>query len=97
MRNPAAEARLLASIEGVELLDYDERFISSSKDPEKLAAGVKFIFEHPEEMQLIVEKNKDRVVRFYDRDKVFETYGELYRRQTGSSAADVERRESEAG
>jgi glycosyltransferase involved in cell wall biosynthesis len=71
-----------------ELLDYDDRFIASSKDPEKLAAGVRFIYEHPEEMRLIVEKNKDRVIRFYDRDKVFETYGDLYRRYTDASAAE---------
>jgi glycosyltransferase involved in cell wall biosynthesis len=63
-----------------ELLDYDERFIASSKDPEALAAGVKYIHDHPEEMEAIVEKNRDRVVRFYDRDKVFHTYGQLYRR-----------------
>ena len=31
-----------------ELLDYDERFVASSKDPEKLAAGVRYIYEHPE-------------------------------------------------
>jgi glycosyltransferase involved in cell wall biosynthesis len=63
-----------------ELVDYDDRFLAPSKDPEKLAAGVRFIYEHPKEMQLIIEKNKDRVVRFYDRDRVFQTYGELYRR-----------------
>ena len=70
-----------------ELLDYDDRFIAPSKDPEKLAAGVRFIHEHPEEMRTIVQKNRDRVVRFYDRDKVFQTYGELYRRyvETGSA------------
>ena len=62
-----------------ELLDYDERFIASSKDPEKLAAGVKYVHDHPQDMQIIIEKNKDRVTRFYDRDKVFQTYGRLYR------------------
>jgi glycosyltransferase involved in cell wall biosynthesis len=69
-----------------ELLDYDDRFIAPSKDPEKLAAGVRFVHEHPEEMRIIVEKNRDRVVRFYDRDKVFQTYGELYRRYIDAAA-----------
>ena len=82
-----------------ELLDYDDRFIASSKDPEKLAAGVRFIYEHPEEIRLIIQRNRDKVVRFFDRDKVFETYGDLYRRHVGApvvSAAD-ENQGSEAG
>ena len=82
-----------------ELLDYDDRFIASSKDPEKLAAGVRFIYEHPEEIRLIIQRNRDKVVRFYDRDKVFETYGDLYRRYVGAPvtpAAD-QSRDSEAG
>ncbi len=69
-----------------ELLDFDERFIASSKDPEKLAAGVQYIHDHPAEIESIVEKNRERVVRFYDRDKVFETYGELYRTHSDHSA-----------
>jgi len=72
-----------------ELLEYDDRFIAPSKDPEKMAAGVRFIYDHPEEMRLIVAKNRDRVVHFYDRDKVFQTYGDLYRQYIDASAADV--------
>jgi glycosyltransferase involved in cell wall biosynthesis len=83
-----------------ELLDYDDRFIAPSKDPEKLAAGVRFVYEHPEQMRLIVEKNKDRVIRFYDRDKVFQTYGDLYRQYISASGAAVaagQSQDSEAG
>jgi glycosyltransferase involved in cell wall biosynthesis len=82
-----------------ELLDYDERFIASSKDPEKLAAGVRFIYDHPEEIRLLIRRNRDRVVRFYDRDKVFETYGDLYRRYAEARVhpAAAGRRDSEAG
>jgi len=80
-----------------ELLDYDDRFIAPSKDPEKLAAGVKYIYEHPEEIQLIVKKNKDRVVRFYDRNKVFQTYGDLYRQHIEGSLAAEQSEDSEAG
>jgi glycosyltransferase involved in cell wall biosynthesis len=79
-----------------ELLDYDERFFASSKDPEKLAAGVQYIHDHPEEMKLLVQKNRDRVIRFYDRDKVFETYGDLYRRYAGAAAGAVRASGSEA-
>jgi glycosyltransferase involved in cell wall biosynthesis len=81
-----------------ELLDYDDRFIASSKDPEKLAAGVRYIYEHPEEIRLIIQRNKSRVVRFYDRDKVFETYGNLYRRYVAAPADSAgESRDTEAG
>ncbi len=80
-----------------ELLDYEERFIASSKDPEKLAAGVKYIYDHPEEMSTIVDKNRERVVRFHDRDKVFQTYGELYRRHINTSKTGGQTSESEVG
>jgi glycosyltransferase involved in cell wall biosynthesis len=80
-----------------ELLDYDERFIASSKDPEKLATGVKYIYDHPEEMETIVGKNRERVVRFYDRDKVFQTYGDLYRQHINSAASAAHTGESGVG
>ena len=80
-----------------ELLDYDERFIASSKDPEKLAAGVKYIHDHPEEIDSIVDKNRERVVRFYDRDKVFQTYGDLYRRYINSAKPALQTGESGVG
>ena len=80
-----------------ELLDYDDRFIAPSKDPEKLAAGVRFVYEHPEEMGRIIQRNRDRVVRFYDRVKVFQTYGDLYRRHIGTGTAAERFGDSEAG
>jgi glycosyltransferase involved in cell wall biosynthesis len=82
-----------------ELLDYDDRFIAPSKDPEKLAAGVRFVYEHPEEIRLIIQRNRDKVVRFYDRDKVFETYGDLYRRYVDApvTSAAGESQDPEAG
>ncbi|UCF96780.1 MAG: GT4 family glycosyltransferase PelF [Spirochaetaceae bacterium] len=70
-----------------ELIDFDDRFIAPSKDPEKLAAGVRYIYEHPQEMEIIVQKNRDRVVRFYDRDKVFQTYGDLYLQHINASTS----------
>jgi len=80
-----------------ELLDYDERFIASSKDPEKLAAGVKYIHDHPEEIATIVDKNRERVVRFYDRDKVFQTYGDLYRQHIDSAVPAAQTGDSGVG
>ncbi len=61
-----------------ELLDYDERFLSPSKDPEKLAEGVEYIYENPEIMKVIVEKNKEKVLQFYDRREVFNRYHRIY-------------------
>jgi glycosyltransferase involved in cell wall biosynthesis len=80
-----------------ELLDYDDRFIAPSKDPEKLAAGVRFVYEHPEEIGRIIQRNRDRVVRFYDRDKVFQTYGDLYRQYTDAGTTAGRFEDSEAG
>jgi glycosyltransferase involved in cell wall biosynthesis len=61
-----------------ELLDFDERFLASSRDAEKLAQAVRYIHAHPEEMSSIAEKNRDKVDRFYDKTRVFERYGEIY-------------------
>ncbi len=61
-----------------ELLDYDERFISPSKDPQKLATAVAYIREHPNEMDGIVARNRQKTIRFYDRREVFKSYLEIY-------------------
>lgn len=62
-----------------ELLDYDERFLAASKDAEKIASGVVYLHDHPEETKALIEANKRKVRTFYDRRVVFETYGKLYR------------------
>jgi polysaccharide biosynthesis protein PelF len=62
-----------------ELLDYDERFLASSKDAEKLAQAVRFIHGHPDEMLALSAKNRDKVNRFYDKTEVFRRYGEMYK------------------
>ena len=62
-----------------ELLDYDERFLSPPKDPEKLAEGVRYIHDNPEEIANLVKKNKDKVHRFYDRHDLHNNYREIYR------------------
>jgi glycosyltransferase involved in cell wall biosynthesis len=62
-----------------ELLDYDERFLASSKDAQKLAQAVRYVHGHPDEMRAVSEKNRAKVDRFYDKTEVFRRYGELYR------------------
>jgi glycosyltransferase involved in cell wall biosynthesis len=62
-----------------ELLDYDERFLASSRDAEKLAQAVRYVHDHPGEMREIERTNREKVNRFYDKLRVFERYGELYR------------------
>ena len=61
-----------------ELLDFDERFLAPSKDAEKLAAGVRYIHEHEQEMQKLVAENHDKVLKFYNRTEVHRTYQNLY-------------------
>jgi glycosyltransferase involved in cell wall biosynthesis len=61
-----------------ELLDYDERFIAPSKDPEGLAEGVLYVHDHPEEMKEISKRNKERVYRFYDREQLHDRYRRIY-------------------
>ena len=62
-----------------ELLDYDDRFLASSKDAAKLAQAVGYVHDHPEEMRGIAARNRDKVDRFYDKTRVFERYAGIYR------------------
>ena len=62
-----------------ELLDYDERFLSPSKDPETLAGGVMYVHDHPGEMEELNRKNRRRVLSFYDRTQLHRRYDEIYR------------------
>ena len=43
-----------------ELLDYDERFLASSKDAEKLAQAVRYVHDHPAEIEALCRKNSRR-------------------------------------
>jgi glycosyltransferase involved in cell wall biosynthesis len=63
----------------LELLDYDERFLASPKDADKLAQCVKYIFENPKEIDELKELNRQKVEKFYDRKKVYQQYGEIYK------------------
>jgi len=67
-----------------ELLDFDERFLAPSKDPDKLAAGVSYIHGHQLEVQKLVSRNRETVLKFYDRKEVHRTYQNLYHSMTGA-------------
>ncbi len=61
-----------------EMLDYDDRFLASSKDAEKLAWNVKWIKNHPMEMAQINIKNKEKVKKLYNKKDLYATYQKLY-------------------
>jgi glycosyltransferase involved in cell wall biosynthesis len=63
----------------LELLDYDERFLAAPKDAEKLAQCVKYIYNNPKKVGELVEQNKQKVKKFFDRTKVYQRYGEIYK------------------
>ncbi len=62
-----------------EMLEYDERFLASSKDAERLARNVQYIHAHPDEMQDEVRKNKEKVKLRYNKNDLYDTYRKLYR------------------
>lgn len=61
-----------------ELLDYDERFLASPRDPSGLAKGALYVHSHPEKMQSLREANKRRVESFYDKRILHGRYRKLY-------------------
>lgn len=63
-----------------EMLEYDDRFLASSKDAEKLAWNVKYIKNHPEEMEVIIKSNKEKVNTLYNKNDLYATYQNLYRK-----------------
>ena len=66
-----------------ELLDHDERFLASPKDAAKLAQAVRYVHDHPAEMEQLAEKKRDMVKRFYDKARVFERYLAQYENLAG--------------
>jgi glycosyltransferase involved in cell wall biosynthesis len=70
-----------------EMLDYDDRFIAPLKDADKLAEGILYIHENREEMKEIVERNRQKVLQFYDKKTLHEQFGELYEQVAGKQVA----------
>ncbi len=62
-----------------ELLDFDDRFIAPSKDAEKLAAGVIYLHDHPEEVAEMRVRNRERVLKFYDKSDLHRKFANIFR------------------
>ena len=62
-----------------EMLDYDERFLSASKDAVKIAEGIQFIHDNSKEMEEINKKNIQKVKNFYDRLDLHKKFLNLYK------------------
>ena len=62
-----------------EMLDYDDRFIASSKDSEKLAAGVIYLHDHPQEVEEMNKRNRDKVFKLYDKKDLHRRFANMYR------------------
>jgi len=66
-----------------ELLDYDERFIASSKDAEKLAEGVLFIHDNPQVMEELSSRYRKKVRAFYDKTDLHRKFRTIYHHLAG--------------
>ena len=49
-----------------ELLEGDRRFIAPSKDADKIAQGIEYVLEHPDEMAKLAKHNRERTVATYE-------------------------------
>jgi glycosyltransferase involved in cell wall biosynthesis len=61
-----------------EMLDYDERFLAASKDPGKLAEGVLYAHDHPEEMAALNERNRQKTLLLYNKKDMLRRFRDLY-------------------
>lgn len=61
-----------------ELLNYDERFLAPSKDPEALARCILFARANPELMKRLSAENAERVRKLYDKEDMIRRFGDIY-------------------
>ena len=61
-----------------ELLNYDRRFLSPSKNSGKIAEGILTVYNNPEEMKRLGEKNKEKVLNFYDKKDLHRKFRKIY-------------------
>ncbi len=82
----AAGVPFVATLVGnvAEMLDYDERFIAPLKDSDKLAEGIIYIYNNPEEMKQLIESNKRKVHNFYNKEDLMKKYLALYEEISGT-------------
>lgn len=69
-----------------EMLDYDERFLAPSKDPDKLAEAVMYVHGHPAEMKEINDRNRKKAAALYNKDDMRDRFHELYRALSGADS-----------
>jgi len=70
-----------------ELLEGDRRFIAPPKDSGKIAQGIAYVLEHPDEMAKLAARNRERTVATYEKKELLARYGELYSRFNPARAA----------
>ncbi|NCN04840.1 MAG: DUF3492 domain-containing protein [Spirochaetales bacterium] len=61
-----------------EMLEYNTRYLSRPKDPEKLADGVRYIRENPKEAAITLKSNRKRLETLYSRNILLQAYRDLY-------------------
>jgi len=69
-----------------ELLEGDTRFIAPSKDAGKIASGIEYVHDHPDEMAELAKKNRARVIAEYEKKELISRYRNLYSRFAPSAA-----------
>jgi len=63
-----------------ELLNYDQRFLSPSKNSSKIAEGILTLYNNPDEVEEMRVKNYQKVLNFYDKKDLHRKYKEMYAR-----------------
>jgi polysaccharide biosynthesis protein PelF len=61
-----------------EMLDYDENLLADPKDSEKIASGIIRLHDDSEYREMLIKKNKDKALKFYNKKDLIRNYSELY-------------------
>ena len=72
-----------------ELIDFDYRFIAPSKDAEKLAEGVIYLHDHPDELEAMRKNNKQRVINLYDKRDLHRKFNNMYNALANNRPVDA--------
>lgn len=61
-----------------EMLDYDDRLLAPSKDSAKLAEGVIYLHDHPEEVEEMRKNNRRKVLNLYNKEELHRKFRDMY-------------------
>jgi len=61
-----------------EIMDYDERFMAASKDAAGIAESLLYVRNNPKEMATLAEKNRRKVLTYYDKKTLLGRMRALY-------------------